>query len=67
MIEIKMTGICEGCNQIDPQLEGSSLTHDWTLLCTHESACMRVMKKITEMLTKDKKEHNDEPDRSGNH
>lgn len=52
MIEIKMTGMCEGCTNAD--LEAVSMYHidnrgrrctEWTIICSHKYACEAAARK----------------------
>ena len=48
MIEIKFTGMCEGCQNAD--LEAHSLRtntgYKWIVTCSHNEACERMMAKM---------------------
>ena len=46
MIGIKMTDFCEGCELIEPYLQGSSLLHEWSLYCKHQEACERIYREL---------------------
>ena len=52
MIEIKMTGMCEGCGHADLQLVppyniGGT---KWSLICIHNNACVIMRKRVTDEL-----------------
>lgn len=58
MIEIKMSGLCEGCDKADLTLDCMELENfyetkkEWTIKCIHNEACERMyaqtMREVTE-------------------
>lgn len=52
MIEIKMTGMCEGCTNADLEAVSLHYTDDrgkpcrtWTITCAHQFACEAAAKR----------------------
>lgn len=52
MIEIKMTGMCEGCGHADLELTPlySIGGTKWSLICIHNNACVIMRKRVTDEL-----------------
>lgn len=55
MIEIKMTGMCEGCTNADLEAVSLHYTDDrgkpcrtWTITCTHQLACEAAAKRANQ-------------------
>lgn len=57
MIEIVMTGICEGCKHanltldyvLSDSFDSSNSNIDWQIFCTHQEACEAMMEKVREV------------------
>lgn len=55
MIEIVMTGMCEGCKYAELVLDVYRADSDenyWSVRCTHENACNRTEDKTIDRLKK---------------
>ena len=53
MIEIKMTGMCEGCCYADLELihlETIGYGKQWMVNCIHNNACVIMKKRVTDEL-----------------
>ena len=58
MIEIRMTGMCDGCEEADLELvyepnihnrlTGEITKRGWSVLCKHDRACQVMRKKTQE-------------------
>ena len=48
MIEIKFTGMCEGCQHADLEVHRfrADTGDRWLVFCSHKNACDRIMAKM---------------------
>lgn len=65
-VEIKMTGICEDCPCADLEIDSSTyygnhreVRRTWSIRCTKESACNRIIRMTEYGILKEKRNQNE--------